>query len=77
MEIDPMLFWNIVLSVIVLPCAWAFKTMFVEINRLQVLLNRTREDYAKRDDVKEDIKKVIDSIHRLESKIDRLQERSG
>ena len=72
-----MLFWNIVLSVIVLPCAWAFKTMFVEINRLQVLLNRTREDYAKRDDVKEDIKEVIDSIHRLESKIDRLQERSG
>ena len=46
MQIDPMLMWNIIITVVLGPFAWAFSKMFAEIKRLQILLNRTREDYA-------------------------------
>ena len=40
-----------------------------EVKRLDILLNKTREDYAKRDD-------VTVAINRLEEKIDRLLQRT-
>tara|TARA_R100000742_G_C4279090_1_gene102885 strand:+ start:2053 stop:2259 length:207 start_codon:yes stop_codon:yes gene_type:complete len=39
-----------------------------EVKRLDILLNKTREDYAKRDD-------VTVAIYKLEEKIDRILER--
>ena len=39
-----------------------------EVKRIDILLNKTREDYAKRDD-------VTVAINRLEEKIDRILER--
>ena len=38
MEIDPMLFWNIVLTMVIAPVFWAFRQMFTEVKRLQILL---------------------------------------
>ena len=63
-----MLFWNIILTLVVLPFGWAFSKMFQEVKRLQILLNQTREEYAKRND-------VTVSINRLEEKIDRILEK--
>ena len=62
MEIDAMLFWNIILTMVVLPFGWAFNKMFAEVKRLQILLNQTREEYAKRDDVKEDMHDLMDAL---------------
>ena len=75
MQIDPMLFWNIVLTVVFAPIFWAFRQMFVEVKRLQILLNRTREDYATKTDVKDDMRQVIDALHRVEDKIDKVLSR--
>ena len=47
-----MLFWNIILTMVVVPAGWAFNKMFQEVKRLQILLNKTREEYARKDDVK-------------------------
>ena len=55
MEIDAMLFWNIILTMVVVPFGWAFNKMFQEVKRLQILLNKTREEYARKDDVKDDM----------------------
>ena len=55
MEINPILFWNGILTVVIAPAIWVFRGMFMEIKRLDILLNKTREEYAKRDDVKEDM----------------------
>tara|TARA_R110000744_G_scaffold195338_1_gene314331 strand:- start:235 stop:465 length:231 start_codon:yes stop_codon:yes gene_type:complete len=71
-EIDGMLFWNIVLTMVVLPFGWAFNKMFQEVKRLQILLNKTREDYATKADVREDIGRVMEALHRLEDKLDRV-----
>ena len=72
MEIDAMLFWNVILTLVVVPCGWAFNKMFQEVKRLQILLNKTREEYARRDDVKEDMDRVMAALHRVEDKIDKI-----
>ena len=67
-----MLFWNIILTMVVVPFGWAFNKMFSEVKRLQILLNQTREEYAKRDDVKEDMHDLMDALKRLEDKLDKI-----
>ena len=75
MEIEPTIIWNIVLTLIVVPFGWAFNKMFQEVKRLQILLNKTREEYARRDDVKEDMDRVMAALHRVEDKIDNILSR--
>ena len=75
MEIDAMLFWNVILTLVVVPFGWAFYKMFQEVKRLQILLNKTREEYARRDDVKEDMDRVMAALHRVEDKIDKMLSR--
>ena len=70
-----MLFWNIILTMVVVPFGWAFNKMFPEVKRLQILLNKTREEYARRDDVKEDMDRVMAALHRVEDKIDKMLSR--
>ena len=77
MEIDAMMFWNIILTLVVAPAAWAFTRMFQEVKRLQILLNKTREEYATRDMVNNENKEVIALLRRLEDKFDRFVERQG
>jgi len=77
MELDAMMFWNIILSLVVAPAAWAFGKMFQEVKRLQILLNKTREEYATRDMVNNENKEVIALLRRLEDKFDRFVERQG
>ena len=76
MELDPSLIWNLVLTLIVAPFAWAFSKMFQEVKRLQILLNQTREEYAKRSDVQEEVSEVIAHLQRMEDKMDRFIERN-
>ena len=75
-EIDGMLFWNIVLSLIVIPFGWVFTYLVKEVKRQQILINKTREEiaynYARKDDVKDDITKLMDALHRLEDKLDKV-----
>jgi|TARA_B100000963_G_C22264876_1_gene510153 membrane protein insertase Oxa1/YidC/SpoIIIJ len=75
MEIDAMLFWNVILTLVVVPFGWAFNKMFQEVKRLQILLNKTREEYARKDDVKDDMDRVMAALHRVEDKIDKMLSR--
>ena len=56
------------IALIVMGGGWFMSTQAKEIKRIDILLNKTREDYAKRDD-------VTVEINRLEEKIDRILER--
>ena len=84
MTIDPMMFWNIILSIVVLPFGWAFNKMFSEIKRLQILLNKTREEYANKQDLYQqkqdlsgDIKQLVNHMQRIEEKLDRVIEKQN
>ena len=72
MEISPILFWNGILTVVIAPAIWVFRSMFVEIKRLDILLNKTREEYAKREEVKQDMHDVFEALQRLEDKLDKI-----
>ena len=71
--------WNAVLSVGVSVAGFFLKSMYDEVKRLQVLINKTREEIAKeyvtKSEVHADINRVMDRLDRLESKIDRLMEK--
>ena len=72
MEISPVIFWNEVLTLIIAPAFWTFRNLMQEVKRIDILLNRTREDYATRQEMRDDMKVVIDALHRVEDKLDRV-----
>lgn len=76
-----MMVWNIVLSAIVAGMGFMLKAKFEELDRLGILLNRTREEIARehitRAEVHRDMEKIMErfdaGILRLEAKIDELR----
>jgi|TARA_R100001129_G_C5285047_1_gene238009 hypothetical protein len=56
------------MGIIILGGGWFLGSQSKELKRVDILLNKTREDYAKRDD-------VTVAINRLEEKVDRILER--
>lgn len=75
-----MMIWNIILSGIVAVLGFLVKGKFDELDRITILLNRTREEIARdhvtRAEVNQTLEKLVSridsSILRLESKIDQL-----
>ena len=69
-----MTLWNALLTTLIGLLGWTLKTKSEEIDRLQILLNRTREEVAKeyvtKVDVHHDINRVLDRLDRLEGKLD-------
>jgi membrane protein insertase Oxa1/YidC/SpoIIIJ len=72
MAFDATFIWNIIITLIIMPFAWAFNKMFTEVKRLQILLNKTREEYATRQDLRDISGRVMEALHRLEDKIDKV-----
>jgi Tfp pilus assembly protein PilN len=77
MLIMEMLVWNIVLTAVVALLGFVLKEKFAEINRLGILLNRTREEVARdhitRTEFRADMQQLLDRFDRLERKIDNLR----
>ena len=71
MEMDSMMFWNLLLTLVIAPALWVFRSLIAEVKRIDILLNRTREDYATRSEMKEDVQQVLQALHRVEDKLDR------
>ena len=75
MEIDPVIFWTVILTLVIAPAIWTFRNMMIEVKRIDILLNRTREDYASRAELKDEMQHLMDSLHRVEDKLDRVLSR--
>ena len=73
-----MMLWNMALTLIVGIMGFVLKEKFAEINRLGILLNRTREEVARdhitRAELNTEMQKILDRFDRLEFKIDRMME---
>ena len=77
-----MMLWNMALTLIVAIMGYVLKEKFAEINRLGILLNRTREEVARdhitRSELNTEMQKLIDRFDRLEYKLDRMiEQRNG
>ena len=76
-----MMIWNVILTGLVMMFGFFAKTKFEELERLGILLNKTREEIARnhvtRDEVHRDLEKLMDRIDegilRLEAKIDEIR----
>jgi hypothetical protein len=80
MEMDTL--WSTALTFGIALVSWFAKTLWDELQRVQILLNRTREEIAKeyvtKAEVHADINRVLDRLDRLDEKLDRLvNRRSG
>ena len=79
-----MMIWNMVLTAFVGVMAFMLKSKFDELDRLGILLNRTREEVARdhitRAEVRSDMEKLMErfdaGIQRLENKLDQLAKRA-
>lgn len=73
-----MMLWNLILTAMVAGITWFAKTTWTELQRLNILINRTREEVAKeyvtKAEVHADINRVMDRLDALDAKIDRLIE---
>jgi hypothetical protein len=74
-EISPVIFWNVVLTLVIAPAIWMFRNLLGEVKRIDILLNRTREDYSTKQELREDMRMVTEALHRLEDKLDKVLER--
>lgn len=71
MELDLVHIIDGLIAIIVMGGGWFLGSQAREVKRIEILLNRTREDYATRSDMRDDMSKVMDALHRLEDKLDR------
>jgi len=73
-----MQFWNAVLTIIVAIIGYFVKEKFNELDRVTILVNKTREemarDYITKQEVRSDMQQIIDRFDKLEAKLDRFIE---
>ncbi len=70
--------WNILLTIVIAPIVYSIRQNFVELKRIDVLLNKTREEVAKnyvtKDEMESNTDRVIRMLNKLEAKLDKLFE---
>jgi hypothetical protein len=76
MELTPYLFWNIFITLVLAPILYGIRQNFDESKRLDILLNKTREEiptkYATKEELKDDVSQILDRFDRLEEKLDKV-----
>ena len=77
MEVEAMLLWNVLLTLVIAPAFFAFRSLQQELKRVDILLNRTREDYSTKNDVRETHDRIMSSLNRLEDKLDEVLRAKG
>jgi len=79
MEISSLMFWNIFITLVLAPVLYSMRQNGSELKRLDILLNKTREEvatnYVLKSDNKDIIKSVMERFDKLEEKIDKLMEK--
>ena len=78
MELSPYIMWNILLTLIVAPLLYTIRGNTSENRRLDILLNKTREemakDYVTKTELEGDMERVFALLDKIEEKLDRLFE---
>ena len=70
--------WNILVTLIIAPVVYSIRQNFVELKRIDVLLNKTREEvarnYVTKDEMESSMDRVMRMLSKLETKLDKLFE---
>ena len=78
--ISPYIIWNLVMTVIILPLGFLIRNVLSEQKRLDILVNKTREeiakDYATREQIEADFVRIQNTLNKIDEKLDRLQHKT-
>ena len=79
MEVSSLMFWNIFITLVLAPVLYSIRQNGSELKRLDILLNKTREEvatnYVLKSDNKDIMKSVMERFDKLEEKIDKFMEK--
>jgi hypothetical protein len=64
--------FDILIGLIIAGCAYTIKTLQTEQKRIDILLNRTREDFATKAELRGDMDRLNSALHRIEDKLDKV-----
>ena len=78
MELTPYLFWNIFITLVLAPILYSIRQNSEETKRIDILINKTREElareYVTKQELKNDFDVLISRIDKLGEKLDKLFE---
>lgn len=78
---EPTMLWNLVLTVLLGAVAFFMSAKFKELDRLSILLNKTREEIARdhitRAEFRADMKELLERFDRIEAKLDTLRSKQN
>jgi len=72
MEMDNGMIWDAILSVFVPVAVIIVRSLSARLEKTEDMLARTREEYASKIEMRENIAILMEAIHRLDNKLDRL-----
>jgi len=74
-----MMLWNAVISVVLGIMSFIIKDKFADLQRLSILVNKTREEIARdhitRAEFRQDMKQLFDRFDQIEKKLDTIRDR--
>ena len=78
MEFTPDMLWNIIITLVLAPIFYSIRQNTTEDKRLDILLNKTREelarDYVTKNELRDDMENLMTRLEKLDEKIDKLFE---
>ena len=78
MELSPYIMWIILLTLVLAPLLYTIRGNTSENRRLDILLNKTREeiakDYVTKVELEGDMERVFTTLNKIEEKLDKLFE---
>ena len=76
MELTPYLVWNVILTLVYAPLVYGIRQNSQELKRIDILLNKTREelvgDFVAKSDNERDMDRLISRFDKLEEKLDQI-----
>ena len=78
MEVSAYIIWNVFVTLVLAPIVYSIRQNSAEIKRQDILLNKTREeiarDYVTKNEVKDDMSRLMERIDKISEKLDKLFE---
>ena len=76
MELSPWILWNALITLVYIPIISSLRSASSEIKRVDILLNKTREElptkYVTKHELHQDMERIFDRFDKIDEKIDKL-----
>jgi len=76
MELSPWILWNALITLVYIPIISSLRSTSNEIKRVDILLNKTREElptrYVTKHELHKDMDRIFDRFDKIDEKIDKL-----